>query len=277
MAESKTKKPRKSGYKAPILNNLFFTKYDKENPQDRIIILIDEVMEYAQENSITLPGNVHNFFKDLVRSGKMSKQLSDISNLGYQLNQIDRGGEFINDPGNDELGFVVLPDDIPSIKINSNSIPKDVFDLIRTDEGGVLSVVEYCGLLDTIANSKVSRVQSPVKVAPNEIDGLYVFKKDDERIVFTAEAKSKGADVILKHQIFGAAKKAQDIFGEQVDGIIPLGIKIADDNTIYIVVFCQFTNDDQHPNISKIFRFQIDPIPLHWLKSSKKRISGQKV
>jgi hypothetical protein len=257
-----------SRYKVPILRDLFFKKFDPENPQDRIIVPITEVVDCADKYGYR-PGNIHNFFKDLVRTGKTPKGVADIAELGYQIVQTDGGGEFVRLQG--EIDAVGLSDDLPAIEIGSNGIPKEVYDLVRTDEGGALSVVEYCGILDLIAGAKVFRVQSPVKVAPNEIDGLYVYEKEGKRTIFTAEAKSKGSDVILKHQIYGAAEKALKFFGEQVDRIVPLGIKIARDNTIYVAVFQPFTLENPKPEVHEIFRYKIDPIPQQWIRKSKRK------
>jgi hypothetical protein len=262
---SKSSKSTKT-YKAQILLDLFFSMYDATNPQERIEVSIDEVVECCSKLQIARPGNIHNFFKDIVRSGKMPKSLAQIADLGYLIVQLDRGGAFIKGENDDT---VILPDDLSITEIQASCIPIEVIDLVRTDEGGVLSVVEYCGILDLIAGAKVYRVQSPVKVFPNEIDGLYAYKKNDKRIIFTAEAKSKGGDVILKHQIYGAASKALEFFGNFVDAIIPLGIKIGKDNTIYIVVFDKFSLQNLNPAIKKIYRYKVNPLPPNWSSSPR--------
>lgn len=271
MASSTRKKASKGGsYKAGVLLGLFHSKYDPKSPQDRIEIPIREVVDYLDQNDISRPGNIHNFFKDLVRTGKMPRFLAEIADNGYQLVQTDGGGAFVKSDREDLDDIVTLPKDQEALDVSSNDMPKLTFDLVRTDEGGVISVIEYCGILGLIFEADVFRVQTPLKVQPNEVDGCYIYEKDGKKTLLSVEAKSKGSDVLLKHQIYGAAAQSSKHFGQLVDRIVPLGVKIASDNTVYIIVFNPYIKTDPRPAISSVHRFRLEPIPPYWVKQALK-------
>lgn len=263
---------KRRGYKAEVLLALFFQKYDPENPQNVIEITIAEVKTYLDGQGGT-PGNIHNFFKDLVRTGKMSRQLSLISEAGYHLVQNKHGGAFVLSSDIDLIDVIDISNyQIISQTLNTQAIPRMVWELIRTDEGAVISVMEYCRVLEIVMGaSQVYRVQSPLKVQPNEVDGCYVFEKDGLRTLLAVEAKSKGSDVLLKHQIYGAAQQALYHFGQFVDRVRPVGIKIQKDNTLLVVTFDVFSDADRNPKIDSVFNLSLSEIPYQWTLNRTKR------
>ncbi len=259
------------GYKGPVLRRIFFRKYDHKNPQDIIPAPILEVIDTIEEFGLKRPGNIHNCFKDIVRNGKMHRDLGPIVDLNYEIRQVDRGGEFINSDREDLRDIIDLPEDQKIIKVNSASIPAQVIGLIRTDEGGILSAVEYSEILNQMTKCKVLKVQSPIKVQPNEIDGGFLYEQNGKRIFLSIEVKSKGSDVLLKYQLFGGAKQAQSNFGELIDKVIPIGIKLERDNSIYIVRFPEITKKNPWPQIEEVFRYYLSPTPESWLSARQRK------
>ncbi len=119
--------------------------------------------------------------------------------------------------------------------------------------------------------SHVYRVQSPLKVQPNEVDRCYVFEKDGLRIFLAVEAKSKGSDVLLKHQIYGAAQQVLNHFGQFIDVVHPVGIKIQPDNTLLVVKFGIFSDADPSPKIESVFNFTLSEVPYQWTLKRTRR------
>lgn len=113
---------------------------------------------------------------------------------------------------------------------------------------------------------KVYRVQSPLKVQPNEVDGCYVYVDNGLRVLLAVEAKSKGSDVLLKHQIYGSAGQALMYFGDSIDVVRPVGVKIQRDNTVLVVTFEAYNETNQKPKIDAVYEFTLSQIPLFWQK-----------
>ena len=68
------------------------------------------------------------------------------------------------------------PNTLETIEVNSDGIPSKIRDLLRNDEGGLFSVIDYCDVFSLALYNgiqKVMRVQNPMKWQPNEIDGFY--------------------------------------------------------------------------------------------------------
>lgn len=266
------------GYKAPILLYFFFSQFDATDPQEIIEASVYEVRSIAEKLDMVdrLPElNLANVFKDLVRNGRMPRYLSPVEELGYEIRQVHGGAEYFNVQMRPELRDVIdLDSSIRCQDWTSKKIPSIPFHLIRTDEGGVLSALEYSGLLSHIFKSDVQRIQSPLKIQPNEVDGCYVWKNDDQEVVMLSiEVKSKGGDVLLKHQIIGAARGALRKYNELLNIVIPVGVKLAKDNSLFVGIF-KAINDQEDPlEIKEWVRFKLEPTPTQWLSSQER--SGQ--
>ncbi|WP_129670401.1 hypothetical protein [Candidatus Chloroploca sp. Khr17] len=260
------------GYKAGALHTLFFQKYNPEDPQDRIDLNMEEIKQYLDRRGET-PGNIHNFFKDIVRSGKMPSQLSELKQLGYHIIQTEKGGAFVRST-NDSVSDIVdiSTQEVIYETLNSDLLPAIVWELIRTDEGAIMSILEYCKILERVTGAhQVFRVQAPLKVQPNEVDGCYVFEQNGLTTLIAVEAKSKGSDVLLKHQIFGSAHQALNHFGMFVDEVRPVGIKIQLDNTLLVVTFGAYSDGHRTPEVESVFLFTFSRIPYQWtIKRTRK-------
>lgn len=264
--------PQFRGYKAEALHYLFFARYDRDHPQERIDISTEEVRRYLERQG-KAPGNIYNFFKDIVRNGKMPRDLSHIAQLGYSIVQIDGGGAFVRS-NNSELVDVIDISRYSVIEdvLDSNLIPPLVWELIRTDEGAVISIVEYCRVLEQIMGvQQIFRVQAPLKVQPNEVDGCYVFEQENSRVLLSVEAKSKGSDVLLMHQIYGAAQQALNNFGQFVDMVRPIGVKIQPDNRLLVVVFAPYHDLQRAPAIERVYLFTFSKVPFQWMPRGSKK------
>jgi len=257
-------------YKPPVLLRIFFRKFNPDDPKDIIPAPIIEVIQTIEEFGLRRPGNIHNCFKDIVRNGKMPATLKPITDLNYEIRQVDGGGEFINSDREDLRDVIDLPS-MPAKILNSSTIPPNVFDLIRTDEGGILSAIDYSNLLDDGFGADVLKIQAPVKVQPNEIDGTYFCILNDRRVLLSVEVKSKGPDVLLKYQLFGGAKQAQKHFGMSVDVVLPVGIKLEKDNSVFVVVFPEITEADPWPVVDYILRYELEPVPTSWDNQPKSK------
>lgn len=267
-------------YKAPILLYFFFSQYDPGDPQEIITASIYDVRNVAETLNMVdrlPPLNLANVFKDLVRNGKMPRYLSAIQDLGYEIRQVEGGAEFINVVMSPELRDAMDVDTSLSAQVwPSERIPQIPFHLIRTDEGGVLSALEYSGLLSHVFGSEVQRIQSPLKLQPNEVDGCYVHRNDEGELVFLSiEVKSKGGDVLLKHQIVGAARGALSKYRDVINVVVPVGVKLANDNSLYIALFEPIRDEADPLGHKRWLRFMLEPVPTQWLNPQDS--SGQQL
>lgn len=240
-------------------------------------------------------GNYNNFVKDLVRNGNYSPRCDAAQERGYILREsADRDyiGVFVSEGAFESDLAIKCPDELTSVS-HDTDFPEVIEDLIRPDEGGLLSAIEYCDLLteffDDEPGSSVKRVQAPVKKQP-EIDGLYVLETSFERYLLPCEAKSQGSDVINLHQIEGSTQTAfkvaldaeeeagkedglfSNLTDKEVKGVYPLGAKILPNGDIHIAKFGLVEENDPEGihdvlstrGVTKHARYQLSPKPPQW-------------
>ena len=182
---------------------------------------------------------------------------------------------FRGDPNEVSIAVSCPPDlEARPILINVDSL---IWENVRDDEGGCLSIIKETGLLDDFFDVKpgsVRFIQSPVKLQPTEIDGIFVGELPEGRVFLPCEAKSrKGRDALNMNQVIGGAASALDNFmREGYAGVIPLGAKILPDGDIYVVSFPFLVSDDRDnlhdlitpASIIKQARYSPEPRPPHW-------------
>jgi hypothetical protein len=288
-------------WKSPVIEYIFISKFNSKNRPSNIPFSHSE-LKYICSNVIGWDnldedpkGNYNNFVKDLVRNGNYSPRSDAAQQEGYVLRESsddDYIGVLVDEDTISADLSISCPDEI-DVVIHEADFPEAVNDLIRPDEGGLLSALDYCDLLSAFFSdqpgSSVKRVQAPVKKQP-EIDGLYVLEKVDARYLLPCEAKSRGSDVINMHQIEGATKTAfkvvsdardksgregglfESLDAKQVKGVYPLGAKILEDGDIHIAKFGLIEEgdlDELHDvlstkGVTKHARYRLSPKPPQW-------------
>jgi len=257
--------------KLGVLADLFADKFDPLNPADEIFISFDEVTGQILKRGEKVPKSVYNFFKDLTRSSRLRGTPDVASGHGYTLVEASGGGSFVRARAGQpvDYGFVPIPRDAQVSEIDSSEIPNLVFPLIRSDEGGLLSAMEYTHLFDRHLGTEtgtVRRVQTPVKVQPHEIDGLYAFEIQGRNSLMSVEAKSKGADDLTFEQIYGLAKMTSILYSETQFAVLPFGVKLANDAAIVVVEFAPWSQIDKRPAILRCRKYRLSPTPPLWIK-----------
>ena len=89
--------------------------------------------------------------------------------------------------------WLIWPKVLEKIKVNSSAMPKLAAQLIRPDEGGLFSVIDYTGVFSKVLHEgkrNVHRVQNPMKWQPNEIDGFYISQNGKDIDLYPVEAKA---------------------------------------------------------------------------------------
>jgi len=282
-------------YKAPVLEYIFLSKYNKDDPRERIPFTSGQFITIATSLGLHIKDdgdereNWANVVKDLTRGGNYSPRSEAADREGYVLHESrddDYMGVFILEESLEEEQAIECPSGLEVTTLTAR-FPNSVGDLFRPDEGGLLSVIEYCDLLSKFfgeGTSTVKRVQTPVKMQP-EIDGLYVLTTDEARFLVPCEAKSKGGDVINLHQIEGStdtalkvASAAQSInrpnlsSEKPIEGAYPIGAKILDNGDVHIAKFGLIKKSDADnlhtalttKGVEKHARYRLSHKPPQW-------------
>jgi len=205
--------------KHPVLEYIF-KKYFKSIKEQKIIpFYLSDISEGYDFCGIDEPVSISNTILDLCRQdrGISSRVPESISSLGYDLrkktgankNGKNFAGEFVFvGVGNGINSWLKWPDVIKEIKIDSSPLPDLVRKLIRTDEGGLFSVIDYCNVFSNAlyeGEMTVYRIQNPMKWQPNEIDGFYASGTSNDVKFYPIEAKSLATgDAINLDQMSGA-------------------------------------------------------------------------
>ena len=270
----------KSAYSKPeALEHMFNQKYDSDNPQPEIPFTREEVRDAIIAIGGQVPLNLNNFVKDLTRKGDSDARSPAARQAGYFLREGTHSGSmgiFFQDSG-PFAGVISIacPPDLAAKPIHIE-IPPYILDLLRPDAGGLLAAIEYRGILDDffgVPQGTVTRVQAPVKVQPHELDCFFIMKKGNRRIPIPCEAKSKGNDVLTLNQIVGiAAATLQRLMEEDMDFIIPLGVKLENNGDIFLAEFPKCNSKDVLQLNSKLVassvvkkaRYTLVPKPPKW-------------
>jgi hypothetical protein len=272
------KRSRKT-WKAAPLEALFLSKYDPDDPQEEIPFTNAEAYTFARKFKDPLPGNFHNFIKDLVRTGNPHPTSPSAFDAGYLLRETPEEGVmgvwFKGDLAEIAIS-VSCPSDLEAEIVEVSSDPL-FWDHVRDDEGGCLSVIKEVGLLARFFDLKekdVRFIQSPVKLQPTEIDGIFVAAMPEGTVFLPCEAKSrKGRDALNLNQIIGGAASALDNFLRDGDaGVIPVGAKILKNGDVYIVAF-PFVGPSERDGLEALItpssvikqaRYRLSPRPPNW-------------
>jgi hypothetical protein len=271
--------PRGTYSKPKTLELIFTSKFDPEHPQPQIPFTRQEVAKAIVATGGTVPHNLNNFVKDMCRQGGHDPKSPTARAYGYGVKEgthrTEMGFFFRLKRGELTPNAIICPADLAPTPIEI-SMPADIADLVRPDEGGLLSVLEYGRMLDKffgVPNGTVQRVQSPVKVQPYEIDGFFVMRRGDHRVAIACEAKSQTADEITMNQILGIATETLTrLLRPDMKSVIPVGAKILKNGDIFIAEFPEYVEADI-PQLStklvagaciKRVRYAPSPRPPAW-------------
>jgi len=239
--------------KHPVLEYIF-NKYnpDKNISQEIITFTLKDISEGYRACGISEPASISNTILDLVRQERSieSRLPQSIYKLGYDLrkrtgpspNGYNYAGEFVYvGVGNVIQSWLVWPSQADKqMNLSSILLPVEIRPYLRNDEGALFSVIDYCDVLSQILYGQqniVMRVQNPMKWQPNEIDGFYFAKINNEKIVFPIEAKAltTGDDVNLE-QLQGGLNVVLEKYTDTNLWVQPLAIKMIK-NGLQVAVF----------------------------------------
>lgn len=267
--------------KHPVLQYIF-DKYNPEHDSSIKIIpfTLQDITEGYNALRIDKPSSISNTILDLVRTdrGIQGRLPQSIIDLGYDLRKKtgskSRGeswaGEFVFvGIGNRLSMWLEWPEPNRIVSIDSSKIPQDVLALIKNDEGALFSVMDYCDVLSqAIAGepNTILRVQHPIKLQPNEIDGLYFRNFDGVLTLFPVEAKALSTrDPHNLDQLRGGIQVLSEQYGGIVRTIIPLAAKMIP-NGIMIGVLepLGIGQIDYNPILTEVIQVVFTPPILRW-------------
>ncbi len=258
------------GYnKLETLAEIFRQKFNAANPQTEIHVSLDEVRGEILRRGEQPPKSLYNFFVDLTRSERGRSTPENAVRAGYLVVRAENGGKFVRHHPNMRVGPVEFPAEITESRIDASAIPELVRPFLRSDEGGLLSAMEYVQVLDRHFGEQpgsVKRIQVPVKVQPNEIDGLFAFRRAHVTVLLPIEAKSKGRDAVLYEQVYGAAARAAALYPRPNLSLLPLAAKIDQDGSLVVLEFEPYAQENRRPAVRRIERYRLHPTPPLWLE-----------
>jgi hypothetical protein len=127
--------------KTEALEYIFKNKFYPQEPQQEILFTRDEVRDAIIATGGQVPSNLNNFVKDLTRSGNSDPRSPSAKQAGYFLREGSHSGSMgVFFKGSGSLAgtiAVICPPDLSAKEIQI-SLPAEIFDLLRPDEGGVV-------------------------------------------------------------------------------------------------------------------------------------------
>jgi len=279
---SGTKKYNLSGYtskKHPVLEFIFQKYYNPHKPQEKIAFYLSDIAEGYKIHGIPEPVSISNTILDLTRQdrGISSRLPKSISDLGYDLRkktgQDPKGkkyaGEFVHvGVGNALKSWLIWPNPMTEIVIKSESLPPLVRSMVRPDEGGLFSIVDYLDILSIVLFKQkipVYRIQNPMKWQPNEIDGFYASDHDGKITLYPIEAKAltTGDEINLDQLQGGFSTVANNMTKSKINADIqPIAVKMID-NGIDIAIFPHNTIPEDP---ERCVRVVFEPAIINWQK-----------
>ncbi|OGN21396.1 MAG: hypothetical protein A2915_00995 [Candidatus Yanofskybacteria bacterium RIFCSPLOWO2_01_FULL_41_34] len=277
---SSTRKLKKySSKKHPVLEFIFRKYYNPKRPQKTIPFYLSDISDGYRANRIPEPVSISNTILDLTRQdrGVDSRLPKSISRLGYDLRKKtgeDQGGhkyagEFmLVGVGNSLKSWLAWPKNIEEIVIDSSLLPPLVAALIRSDEAGLFSVIDYTGVFSKILHGgkrEIHRVQNPMKWQPNEIDGFYASQRGRDIDLYPVEAKAltTGDEINLDQLRGGFLTVIEQMkrIGLKAD-VQQVAIKMIE-NGINVAIF----PINQIPRVpEKCYRVKFKPVIHNWQK-----------
>ncbi len=208
-------------------------------------------------------------FPDVTYSLRSRQSLPpELTQIGFKSIEMRGSGKFALTRNADELE---LPSDIPIRKIDTTSIPGPVRELVRSDEQGVLSVVQYLDLIGIFLGTKALRLQGHLRMtggvdAQVEIDEVYVASLENQETwaIVLIEAKSQKERIGLS-QIRSLVNVARAEFSGRE--VIPIALKVEREGVLLLVRFSYSLAPEGHVHnlvIADLARYSIDPAPLSW-------------
>jgi len=198
-----------SSKKHPMLEHIFQKYFDATKNEERITFYLSDISEGYREMGIAEPASISNTILDLCRKrGSIELRVPPtISALGYDLKKKtgpgsggNYAGEFVFvGVGKQLLSWLDWVDDPELIEVDSTPIPPLARKIVRNDEAGLFSIMDYLDVLSKVMGHTVYRVQNPMKWQPNEIDGFYTATVGQDTYVYPVEAKAltTGDDINL--------------------------------------------------------------------------------
>jgi len=237
-----------------LLREIIKRKYD---PKKKVIeYTTDELRQYANELGINL-GNPADFKYNLTRRKEDFPE--DIKKMGFNTIQTVKRGVFILTWIDEK--YVDLPDIEEIENISSDLIPDIVKQFLVKDEQSLLSIINYCNLIDEFFGEECYIIlphwrttYSSIQV---EIDSLFVYSKNNKLTLLPIEAKIHEKERFLtREQILSHLKAVSSKYPEF--DVISVAAILLEDNTILLIAFKGNENlDDFEEIFSK--RFRLDP------------------
>ncbi len=259
--------------KHPMLEYVFQKYFDTAKNKETITFYLRDISEGYRAVGIAEPASISNTILDLCRKkGSIDSRVpASISALGYDLKKRtgpgsdgNYAGEFVYVGVGKQLeSWLTWPDDLETIEIDSTLIPSLARRIVRNDEAGLFSVMDYLDVLTKVMGHTVHRVQNPMKWQPNEIDGFYTATVQNKTFVYPVEAKAltTGDDINLDQMEggFRTVIAKLDTMGLKV-GVQQIAVRMIP-NGIDIAIF--------PPNLAptkpdRCVRVMFDPVIENW-------------
>lgn len=218
-------------------------------------------------------GNPANFWKDLTRDGArgLNKHWPrKVFEYGYTgsdaIGQIERGvfkfvpvGVGKSEPFVDEVSF---NDQAPVVQLQSLSMPQAMKALGRPSENwhaqvaNRLNVVSSFFALCSLRNVSPRRVhevnflQTGIKMKDGETDAAFSLLADDGQWLVSAEVKGRGEQfhppqiARAAHALEATVMSATSSTLGDIEGVIPLGIKVVAKSKLWVVEFAPVDSPD---------------------------------
>jgi hypothetical protein len=263
-----------SSKKHPVLEYIFRKYYDKNEPTQNITFYLSDISEGYKAINVPEPVSISNTILDLTRQdrGIESRLPKSIYELGFDLrkktgssnNGSKFAGEFIYvGIGNVLKSWLEWSFVTREIVISTKNLPSIVQELVRPDEAGLFSVIDYLDIFTRVLNSKnqIVRIQNPMKWQPNEIDGFYADLGNNTVYPVEAKALTTGDEINLD-QLQGGYRTVINQFNKlnKKYDIQHMAVKMIK-NGIMIAVFPKNTLPE---NPSEIIKVSFDPVISRW-------------
>jgi hypothetical protein len=274
--------------KFPVLEHIFNKYYDDDkSPEEQEVIdfYLSDISEGYDHSEHSEPASISNTILDLTRkdTGIERRVPELIRKKGYDLrkktgdapNGENYAGEFVYvGEGNAIDSWLRWPGDehgpdeevVTEANISSDNVPSLTRRFLRKDEAALFSVIDYTDTLSEILfgdETDIHRIQQPLKWQPNEIDGGYIAKKNDQVYIFPVEAKAIVTnDDINKEQLKGGYETVKKKIEGSLEQVTIRTIAIEGrPNGMVIAVF----PENEEPNEpEEFYRVRYDPKIKKW-------------
>jgi hypothetical protein len=273
------KKKKYSSKKHPVLEYIFSKKNPEKNVEIEIIsFTLEDISEGYKQVGIPEPASISNTILDLVRKKRAinSRLPKSIYELGYDLRKKtgvgadgkSYAGEFVYvGVGNEINSWLEWPEQYDNeIVLPSAGIPDGIREFIRSDEGALFSVIDYCDVFSKVFYDRpntVIRIQNPLKWQPNEIDGFYFSNENNQIHLYPVEAKAltTGDDINLE-QTQGALRVISQRYINRDIVIKPLAVKMINNGILIAEFETVRTLNNDNPQLTPLRFHKINFAPV---------------